>query len=51
MHGKNPTREQKIKLKAVYGLNPDNWLIQKNTPSLLQVVHRHTGTVRKFERS
>lgn len=38
-HGKKPTREQKILLEK-YKLNSDNWLVVKNTPSELLIVHR-----------
>lgn len=38
-NGKLPTREQKLILKA-HGLNPDNWLIVKSLPSMLEIVSR-----------
>ncbi len=46
-NGKNPTKAQKIYLKG-YGLNPDNWLIVKNTPEEMQLVHRYTSTTRRI---
>ena len=46
MNGKNPTRTQRELLKSRCGLEPGSWLIQKDTPELLQIVHRHTGQVR-----
>jgi len=46
MNGKNPTRAQKLFLRERLGLDPANWLIQKNTPELLQIAHRHTGAVK-----
>ena len=46
MNGKNPTRAQRELLKSRCGLEPGSWLIQKDTPELLQIVHRHTGQVR-----
>ena len=48
-NGKNPTVAQKKALKAV-GLSPDNWLISKDTPESMLIVHRISGkarTVRK----
>ncbi len=44
-HGKAPTRKQKMKIKKL-GLNPENWLISKDNPNELVIVHRHTNTVR-----
>ena len=38
-HGKNPSVRQKKFLKSK-GLNPDNWLVVKNLPDRLEVVHR-----------
>ena len=46
MNGKRPTRAQRELLRERCGLAPGNWLIQKNTPELLQIAHRHTGQVR-----
>ncbi|MBM7606015.1 hypothetical protein JOC75_004043 [Metabacillus crassostreae] len=45
--GKRPTREQK-KLLVKSGLNPNNWLIEKNLKHdhKLHLVHRETGTPR-----
>lgn len=42
-HGQNPTRKQKVLLKQ-HGKNPDNWLVTKNPPGELHIMHRHTGT-------
>lgn len=45
-HGKRPTVRQK-KLMAEKRLNPDNWLIVKDTPTEMHVVHRYSDkTVR-----
>lgn len=44
-HGKNPTKKQKIMLKES-GLNPENWLVVKNTTGQLQLIHRTTGRQR-----
>ncbi len=43
--GKKPTRKQKELLKK-YNLNPDNWLVSKNPPGKLYIVHRNTGSKR-----
>jgi hypothetical protein len=48
--GKNPTRTQKDKLKAL-NLNPRNWLVERDLPVCLVIVHRITGEVRRLERS
>lgn len=48
-HGRKPTKAQKIILKA-YHLNPDNWLIVKNTPQELVVIHRYTDTTRRIRK-
>lgn len=42
-NGKNPTRRQKMAIKAV-GLSPDNWLINKALHNQLHIEHRNTGT-------
>ena len=44
-HGTRPTRQQKILLRY-YHLNPENWLVFKNTEKELHITHRHTGTVK-----
>ena len=44
-HGVNPTREQK-KLMRRWGLNVENWLVAKNTPEALTVIHRLSEQVR-----
>ena len=38
-HGKNLTRSQK-KAVAAAGLNPENWLVVKNQPEQMVIVHR-----------
>lgn len=40
-HGKNPTREQK-KLIQQWKLNPENWLVVKDTPDQMLLVHRYS---------
>ena len=44
-NGKNPTVAQKKALKAA-GLNADNWLISKDTPEIMVIIHRISGNVR-----
>lgn len=46
-HGKKPTKAQKIILKERH-MNPDNWLIVKNTPEEMLVVHRYTSATRSI---
>ena len=38
-NGKRPTLQQKL-IRRSHGLQPDNWLIVKNTPEYLEVVSR-----------
>lgn len=49
-HGKKPTKNQKIFIKS-WGLIPENWLVVKDTPAQMLLVHRHndqtTRTIRK----
>ena len=40
-HGKRPTVRQK-KMLAEHRLNPDNWLIVKDTPEAMHIVYRFT---------
>ncbi|ADY55109.1 hypothetical protein Sgly_0752 [Syntrophobotulus glycolicus DSM 8271] len=46
-HGKNPTRKQKIMIKKV-GLNPDNWLVVKNTTDQLCLINRESGRTKEI---
>lgn len=43
--GKTPTLKQK-QLISKRGLNPINWLVVKNLPQELHLIHRHTGSPR-----
>ncbi|WP_438800611.1 DUF6906 family protein [Acinetobacter baumannii] len=43
--GKRPTRKQKLAIQAAR-LNPANWLVTKNLPDTLHLVHRETGRER-----
>lgn len=46
-HGKNPTREQK-KLLIKWKLDPAMWLVVKDTPERMELVHRHFDRVTKI---
>ena len=46
-HGKNPTREQK-KLMVKWRLDPTMWLVVKDTPERMELVHRHFDTTKKI---
>ena len=39
-HGKKPTREQR-KLMEKWKVNPQDWLVVKDEPSKMTLVHRH----------
>ena len=45
--GKKPTVRQK-KMMSQYGLNHENWLVQRDNDREMVIVHRHTGTVRRI---
>ena len=42
-HGKKPTIAQR-KMMQTFGLNSENWLVVKDTPEQLVLVHRHSDT-------
>lgn len=48
-HGKRPTVQQ-AKLLQEMRLNRDNWLICKDTPDKMVIVHRHTDAVREINK-
>ena len=48
-HGKNPTVRQK-KLLTALKLNYENWLIVKDTPDILTIVHRISGEQRSIKK-
>ena len=48
-HGKRPTVRQRKYLKSLR-LNYDNWLVCKDTPGLMIIEHRDTGTVREIHK-
>lgn len=43
--GKKPTREQR-KFIQKNGLNAENWLVSKDTPTEMLLVHRYTSATR-----
>ena len=45
-HGKRPTREQK-KLMQKWKMDPANWLVVKDTPSEMVLVHRYSDSTVK----
>lgn len=47
-NGKRPTLNQKILIREA-GLNPRNWLIVKNLPDRVHIVHRETGNERVIQ--
>ena len=49
MMAKKPTYNQKKFLKA-NRLDPFNWLVQKDTPEFMQIIHTYSGTVRKIKK-
>jgi hypothetical protein len=46
-HGKKPTREQK-KLIQKWGLDPAVWLVTKDTPERMELVHRYSDNTTKI---
>jgi hypothetical protein len=46
MHGKKPTREQRKFIQS-FGLNVENWLVVKNTPTEMVLMHRHNDKTTK----
>ena len=42
-HGKNPTREQR-KLMEKWKVNTYDWLVERETPTELVLIHRHFDT-------
>ncbi|MEC0125320.1 DUF6906 family protein [Paenibacillus pabuli] len=47
--GKRPTKRQKMEIK-VNGLNADNWLVERDLPSMMVIVHRFSGKARTIRR-
>jgi hypothetical protein len=48
-HGKRPTVRQK-KLMTAWHLNYENWLVVKDTPDAMTIVHRATGRTRAIKK-
>lgn len=46
-HGKRPSKKQKIFIKS-WGLIPENWLVTKDTPDRMELVHRHDDKNRRI---
>lgn len=46
-HGKKPTREQRKFIKSK-GLNAENYLVVKDTPDLMHIVHRYSDNTQKI---
>lgn len=49
-NGKRPTKNQAIRIQSM-GLNADNWLVVKDTPDQMILIHRHSDkTTRTIEK-
>lgn len=48
-HGKRPTVAQAKLIKGI-GLNYDNWLVVKDMPDSMVIVHRMSGKQRTIEK-
>lgn len=48
-NGKRPTVAQKKEMKR-WGLNEENWLVVKNEPTQMIIVHRLSGQQRRIPR-
>lgn len=48
-HGVRPTREQR-KFIASKGINAENWLIAKDTPKEMLLVHRLTNATKTINK-
>ena len=46
-HGKKPTREQR-KLMETWKVNPQDWLVVKDEPTRMTLVHRHFDSKTKI---
>ena len=46
-HGKNLTRSQK-KLLQQWKLKPEDWLIVKDTPKQMELVHRYSDKTKRI---
>ena len=43
---KNPTRDQKKQIEKMK-LNPADWMVERDTPEKIVLVHRHFNSVKK----
>lgn len=48
-HGKNPTRKQKMLIKAAR-MNYENWLVVKDTDEEMVIQNRQTGRLRAIRK-
>lgn len=46
-HGKKPTVAQRKLIKAKR-LNPENWMVERDTPEKMVLVHRHSDTTKRI---
>ena len=46
---KRLTREYKEAVRA-YGLNPENWMLQKDGDVYITIVHKITGSVKRIDK-
>lgn len=47
---KRPTRAQKA-IISNHKLNPGNWMVEQETSTHLIIVYKHSGTVKKLDKS
>lgn len=47
--GKRPTRAQKRFIQDKK-LNSRNWLVTKDTPSMMEIVHRDSGSIKRYNK-
>lgn len=45
--GKKPTRSQRIFIKGKR-LNPENWYVERDTPEMMVLIHRHFDNKKKI---
>lgn len=48
-HGKRPTLAQKKRIKALR-LDPDNWLVVKDSQTEFVIVHKVSGNARTWDK-
>ena len=46
---KRLTRQYKEAVRA-YGLNPENWMLQKDGDVYITIIHKITGTVKRIDK-